>query len=75
MDIRGSYKFTDIRDSFNIPLADLGSTFQLSENQAAAFKAKELESIDFGNSGRISGRAQYGCLSLSILACLLIKSR
>ena len=49
MDIRGSYKFTDIRDNFNIPLADLGSAFQLSESQAATFQAKELESIDFGN--------------------------
>lgn len=49
MDIRGSYKFTDIRDNFDIPLADLGSAFQLSESQAATFQAKELESIDFGD--------------------------
>jgi len=49
MDIRGSYKFTDIRDNFDIPLADLGSAFQLSESQVATFQAKELESIDFGD--------------------------
>lgn len=49
MDIRGSYKFTDIRDNFNIPLSDLGSAFQLTESQATVFQAKELESIDFGN--------------------------
>ena len=49
MDIRGSYKFTDIRDNFDIPLADLGSAFQLSDSQAAAFQVKELESIDFGS--------------------------
>ena len=55
MDIRGSYKFTDIRDNFNIPLEDLGSAFQLSESQAAAFQAKELESIDFGNPGQDIG--------------------
>ena len=49
MDIRGSYKFTDIRDNFNIPLTDLGSAFLLSESQAATFQIKELESIDFGS--------------------------
>jgi len=55
MDIRGSYKFTDISDSFNIPLADLGSAFQLSESQAASFQVKELESIDFGDPGQDIG--------------------
>jgi len=49
MDIRGSYKFTDIRDNFDIPLNDLASAFQLSESQASTFQTKELESIDFGN--------------------------
>lgn len=48
MDIRGSYAFTDIEDSFDVPLADLASAFQLSESQVSSFKAKDLEGIDFG---------------------------
>jgi hypothetical protein len=47
MDIRGSYLFTEIENNFDVPLADLASAFQLSESQAASFKAKDLESIDF----------------------------
>jgi hypothetical protein len=49
LDIRGSFYFTDIQKSFNIPLEALASAFRLSDSQAASFQCKNLESIDFGN--------------------------
>lgn len=43
-DIRGSYSFSDISKSFDIPLESLGKAFGLNENDnIAAFKCKNLE--------------------------------
>lgn len=55
MDIRGSYTFIEISENFDVPLEDLGAAFQLSESQASAFKAKDLESIVLGDAAKDIG--------------------
>lgn len=44
-DIRGSYSFTDITKSFEIPLEDLADAFGVEMSKDAEFKCKELESL------------------------------
>jgi hypothetical protein len=45
-DIRGSYTFGDVENNFDVPAATLAQAFGISsENDAAAFQVKELESI------------------------------
>lgn len=44
MDIRGSYKFSEISDLFKIPVSDLASAFYIKEN-AESFACKDLEKI------------------------------
>jgi hypothetical protein len=55
MDIRGSYAFTDIAKSFNIPLADLAAAYQLTDAQASTFKCKDLEGLGLGEPGQDIG--------------------
>lgn len=43
-DIRGSYSFSDISNTFKIPLENLGTAFGVTDN-VAAFQCKELESV------------------------------
>lgn len=44
-DIRGSYTFKDISDSFNIPVEILGEAFAVKSSNLNTFKAKDLETI------------------------------
>lgn len=45
-DIRGSYTFKDIKNSFNVPVEDLAKAFGVNNiEDIASFKVKELESI------------------------------
>ncbi len=44
-DIRGSYTFGDISNSFDIPLEDLGQAFGVDPERYVTFQCKELESI------------------------------
>ncbi len=45
-DIRGSYSFADISNTFGVPIEDLGIAFGLTDPQKYAdFKCKDLESI------------------------------
>lgn len=45
-DIRGSYTFQDIENSFNVPVEDLAIAFAIpSDQDPAAFALKDLESI------------------------------
>ncbi|MHC1787807.1 MAG: hypothetical protein AB9880_12190 [Christensenellales bacterium] len=44
-DIRGSYTLTEISRLFEIPLEELAKAFAIEEEEAAAFKVKELETL------------------------------
>lgn len=44
-DIRGSYTFKDISESFNIPVEILGQAFVVESSNLNTFKVKELETI------------------------------
>lgn len=44
MDIRGSYKFSEISNLFKVPLSDLAGAFMIKEN-ADTFACKDLEKI------------------------------
>lgn len=45
-DIRGSYTFQDIENSFEVPVADLATAFAIpSDQDPASFSLKDLESI------------------------------
>lgn len=48
-DIRGSYTFSEISGLFQIPLSDLAAAFGVGEQDAPAFKCKDLETI-YGDS-------------------------
>jgi len=45
-DIRGSYTFQDIENSFDVPVADLAAAFAIpAESDAAAYAIKDLETL------------------------------
>lgn len=45
-DIRGSYTFQDIENSFNVPVVDLAAAFAIpAESDPSAFAIKELETL------------------------------
>jgi hypothetical protein len=53
-DIRGSYSFGDISNSFNVPVEDLAKAFGVNNmDNTEAFKVKELENIYAGLEGDI----------------------
>ncbi len=66
MDIRGSYKFSEIGGLFKIPVSDLASAFNVKEN-AENFAVKDLEKIYAGASNEI------GTGSVRLFVALYVK--
>lgn len=48
MDIRGSYKLSDISEHFNIPISVLAKAFMIETDNLAEFQIKELEAMNSG---------------------------